>query len=57
MAKQQECSLCGAVYTDAAKHQRFHDDIAGWIHLIELEVDARLRSERRQREQSEAREA
>jgi hypothetical protein len=46
----QECNLCGAVYTNAQKHQKFHDDIDGWIHLIELEVDARLRSERRQRE-------
>jgi hypothetical protein len=45
---QHECKLCGALYTDADKHQKFHDDIAGWIHLIELEVDARIRSERRQ---------
>ena len=48
MGKQhQECNLCGAVYSDAEKHQRFHDEIYGWIHLIELEVEARIRSERR----------
>ena len=47
---QRECKVCGAVYTDAEKHQRFHDDLDGWIHLIELEVDARIRLERQQRE-------
>ena len=50
MVVQRECNLCGAVYTDAEKHQKFHDDIASWIHLIELEVDARIRLERQQRE-------
>ncbi len=47
MAEQRECSLCGAIYVDAAKHQKFHDDITAWIHLIELEVDARIRWESR----------
>jgi hypothetical protein len=47
VAKQLECELCGAVYTNAEKHQTFHDDISAWIHLIELEVDARIRWERR----------
>jgi hypothetical protein len=44
--KQQVCQICGVVYSNAQKHQQFHDDIAAWIHLIELEVDARIRSER-----------
>jgi hypothetical protein len=47
VAKQQECELCGAVLTDAEKHRRFHEDVAAWMHLIELEVDARLRAEAR----------
>jgi hypothetical protein len=50
VGQQQECAICGVVYSDAQKHQQFHDDIAAWIHLIELEVDARIRSERRRAE-------
>ena len=47
VAEQRECGLCGALYVDAEKHQKFHDDISAWIHLIELEVEARMRGERR----------
>ncbi|MDQ4053275.1 MAG: hypothetical protein M3237_11330 [Actinomycetota bacterium] len=49
MSEAQECARCGALHTDADKHRLFHDDIAAWIELIALEIEARLRSERRQR--------
>ncbi len=38
-----ECALCGAAYSNAAKHQRFHDELDAWIQLVELEVDAGIR--------------
>lgn len=47
MGKQLECELCGALHEDASKHRSFHEDIAAWIHLIELEVDARIRADKR----------
>jgi hypothetical protein len=47
-----ECALCGAAYTNAAKHQIFHDELEAWIQLIELELDADVR--RRLRERSPA---
>ena len=47
MAKQQECDRCGVIYTDEAAHQRFHEQIDAWMHLVELEIDHRMRAERR----------
>jgi ribosomal protein L37AE/L43A len=38
-----ECALCGAAYSNAAKHQRFHDELDAWIQLIEQELDAKIR--------------
>ena len=45
----RECALCGAAYLDAAKHQRFHDDLDAWIQLIEHEVEASIRKRLRER--------
>lgn len=50
MGEMRECGLCGAVYSNADKHQRFHDEIDAWIQLIELEVVERLRLDRLQRQ-------
>ena len=45
----RECALCGAAFTDAGKHQRFHDDLDAWIQLIEHELDANIRRRLRER--------
>jgi hypothetical protein len=44
-----ECALCGAAYSNAAKHQRFHDELDAWIQLVELEVDSQVRQRLRER--------
>jgi hypothetical protein len=44
-----ECALCGAAYSNAAKHQRFHDELDAWIELVELELDGRVRRRLRER--------
>jgi hypothetical protein len=44
-----ECALCGAAYSNAAKHQRFHDELDAWIQLIELELEADVRRRLRER--------
>jgi hypothetical protein len=27
MGELRECAICGAAYSNAAKHQRFHDEV------------------------------
>ena len=45
----RECALCGAAYTNATKHQQFHDELDAWVQLIELELDSQLRRRLEQR--------
>ena len=53
MKDVQQCEQCGALHVDADKHRLFHEDLAAWIHLIELEAEARRRSERSEPEDEE----
>jgi hypothetical protein len=38
MGELKECAICGAVYTNGIKHQRFHDEIDGLIERMRADM-------------------
>jgi hypothetical protein len=38
MGELRECAICGAAYTNAYKHQRFHDEIDELLTRMRAEL-------------------
>lgn len=49
MGELRECAICGAVYTNGIKHQRFHDELDELLDRMRHELSEPAGGGRRRR--------